>query len=59
MERQALWSQMPSFGNQRKKKKHFLTVVFFVVVNIKSDDTADVFTGHEFSGELFTVQELW
>lgn len=49
---------MPSFGNQRKKKKHFLTVVFFVVVNIKSDDTADVFTGHEFSGELFTVQEL-
>lgn len=46
------------FWKPEEKKKHFLTVVFFVVVNIKSDDTADVFTGHEFSGELFTVQEL-
>lgn len=59
MERQELWSQMPSFGNQRGEKKSiFLTVVYFIVMNSKSDDTIHVFTGGEFSGELFTVQNL-
>lgn len=43
------------FWKPEEKSKHFLTIVFFVVMNSKSDDTVGIFTG----GELFTVQKLW